>query len=102
MLELAALGLLAVGIVVALATGVFVLKTVVWLLLLPVRLIIGLVTIPLFLLKLVLGALFCLVTPFVGLVLLVGLLALAVTIIVPLLPFTLFAVLIASAGGAVG
>lgn len=74
MLELAALGLLVVAVAVALTAGLFMLKVVLWLVLLPVRLVLAVLMIPLVLLKLGLAALFFLVVaPLAGLAVVAGL-----------------------------
>jgi hypothetical protein len=88
MIELAALTflLLAVFAVVTLLLAVF--KVVLWTVLLPLRLLFGLLLMPLLVIKAVLGGLvFFVVGPIVAVVLLGATVIAAIAVVAPLLPF---------------
>ena len=79
MLELTALALLGVVLVVVVMASVVVLKALLWLVLLPVRLVFALLMIPLMALKFLVAGVFSLVgAPMLGVLLVAGLVALAV------------------------
>lgn len=79
MLELTALALLGVVLVIGLMASVVVLKALLWLVLLPVRLVFALLMIPLMVLKFLVAGVFSLVgAPMLGVLLVAGLVALAV------------------------
>ena len=94
MIELGALAVLAF-MVVALVSAVFavlaiVLKAIVWIVMLPFRIIVGLVLLPLMLLKLVLGGLLLLVFgPVIAIALVLGLVGFVLAAVTPLLPLLL-------------
>jgi hypothetical protein len=91
MIELAALAVLAVTAWVLFSLALVIVKIVLWTILLPIRLLFGLLILPLLLLKLVgmaFGGLALLIAgPIVAIALLAGLAAVAVAVIAPLLPF---------------
>lgn len=92
MLEVVALTVLALLAWAAFAVGLFLLKALLWLVLLPFRLLFGLIVLPLLLVKLVLGGiLFLVLAPVLLLSVAVGILGVAAAAIVPLLPLLFIA-----------
>ena len=96
MLEIAALTILVLLAWGALALGVFLLKALLWLVLLPVRLVAYALIVPLFfLLKFLLGGVLLLVIgPIVALAAVATFVALAAALVVPLLPLAFVAFII--------
>ncbi len=77
MLEFGAVALLLVGVAVAVG-ACLVVKALLWVVLLPVRLLVAIVTVPFLILKVTFGIVaFLLVTPLLGLAVLAGLFAIA-------------------------
>ncbi len=91
MIELAALAVLALTVWALFSLVLVLVKVVLWAILLPIRLLFGLLVLPFLLLKVVAmaigGLLFVIVGPIFAIALLAGLLAVAVAVIAPLLPF---------------
>jgi hypothetical protein len=92
---------LAVMAVIVLTAGIAVLKLVVWTLLLPIRILLGLVFVPLLLLKAVAGGLLLLVIgPVVLIATIAVLVAMVAAIAVPLLPLLILAFIVWLVAGA--
>lgn len=96
MIEVAGMTLLVILIWGAVALGLLLLKTVLWMVFLPVRLLFYVLLLPLlFLVKTIVGgALLLVIGPVLAIAMIAGLVALAAAIIVPLLPlaFVAFAI----------
>jgi hypothetical protein len=92
MIELVALSVLAVIAFVVVMAGLALLKVVLWVVLLPIRLVLGLLLLPLLFLKAIAGGIVMLVVgPLVALALVGAALAMAAALIVPLLPLLVVA-----------
>jgi hypothetical protein len=95
MIEIAGLTILVLVAWGALVAGLVLLKALLWLVLLPVRLIFYFLLIPLFLIKAVVGGILLLIVgPIVAMAVVATGLALVAAIIVPLLPLAFIALVI--------
>jgi hypothetical protein len=95
MIEIAGLTILVLVAWAALALGLVLLKALLWLVLLPIRLVFYLFLIPLVLFKAVVGGILMLIVgPIVAIAALAAGIALAAAIIVPLLPLLFIALAI--------
>jgi hypothetical protein len=95
MIELAFLALLATILFAVAMAGLVLLKVVVWIVLLPFRLLFGLLILPLLLVKALAGAVaLILMGPILLVTLLAGAVAAAVALLVPLLPLIVVGALI--------
>lgn len=92
MLEVVALTVLVLLVWAAFSVAVLLLKLLLWLVLLPLRLLFGLLLVPILALKFILGGIVTLVLlPVLAIVAMVGLLAAAAGLIIPLFPILLLA-----------
>lgn len=95
MIELMALGFLVAAACLGVGLALAVLKILLWTVLLPLRVILGILFLPLLLLKAVVGGLALVILgPILAVLLLAGLLAATAAVLVPLLPLLLLGSLV--------